>query len=214
MTSAFQNITLHDPASLLASAESEMERIPSELLFNNPRYQKLRESWCAGMFGVGYRKLVADCRIGVNESNHRTYCDILLNAKDRYWEFQLAEVQQPGRRRGLEFRQFADGTIKSIAYSPAVGRAEGPTWLANGVNRKKVKRYSSSSALHLLLYANFPASGLEYADVTTALADCSNDFASIWVISSLHICSVFSPAALGEVPGWGSIRSIEDYYLK
>src|SRR5262249_26764507 len=136
MTSPFQSILFHDPASLLASTEAALEQIPSDILFNDPKYQKLKEQWCAAMLGLGYGKLVTSCQVAVNESDYRMDCDILLRARGRDWDFQLAEVQQPGRRRGLEVKQFADGTIRSIAYSPELGRIRGAAWLADGAERK------------------------------------------------------------------------------
>jgi hypothetical protein len=201
----------HKPASLLVSTEREMEGIPSVELFNDSRHKMLRERWCAAMFGVGYSKHVAPCTVAVNESRYRADVDMFLRAADQDWEFQVTEVQTPGRRRGLEFKQFADGNVRLAAYS--VDNAQVLSWLAQGAEHKKAKRYSGSHGLNLLLYANFAVSGLEYELVAAALSRFAQDFASIWVVTSLHLCSAFSQPGLGEVRGWGPIRSIEDYCL-
>jgi hypothetical protein len=206
-------IAYDDPAAVLAAAETEIESTPSEKLFNASKYQKLLERWCAGMFGVGYSKFVAPCQVAVNEDRrYRQDVDMFLRAGGRDWEFQLAEAQEPGRQRGLEFRRFADGTVRTIAYDPERGRLEGPQWLGEAVALKKAKLYESSQALHLLVYGNFPAQQLDYVDVVDALSPFREDFASIWIVTSLHVASVFSPPDLAEVKGWGVVRSIEDYY--
>lgn len=190
-----------------------MEGIPSVELFNDPKHQKLKERWCTGMFGVGYSKLVRPCAVAVNESRYREDVDFHIRVGDKEWEFQLAEVQRPGRQRGLEFRRFADGTVRSIALDPGLGAREGPAWLASAVERKRTKRYASSDKLSLVLYANFPARDLEYADVAGALLKYKGDFASLWIITSLYMGSAFTFEEIGSVPGWGPVRGIEDYYL-
>lgn len=211
-------IPYQEPVALLASTEQELESTAFVKLFNDSHYQKLTERWCAALFGLGYSQFVAPCKVAVNEGRYREDVDLYLRAAEHDWEFQLAEVQAPVRRRGLEYKQFARGTVRTTAYDAERGRRgrrgrrEGPGWLAEGVERKKAKRYASSHALHLLLYANFPARDLQYTDVVAALAGFVDDFASLWVVTSLHLCSVFSSAGLGEVKGWGPIRSIEDYY--
>jgi hypothetical protein len=205
-------IIYSDPREILGGAETEMEPIPNEELFNSPQYQKLKERWCAGMFGVGYSMFVGQCEVAVNASSYREDVDIFLRAKDREWEFQLAEVQEPGRQRGREYAQFADGKVRTLPYEPERGRIEGPKWLAEGVRKKKEKNYSGSKDMQLLLYANFPAQELEHSEIIKALEQFKSDFASIWVVTSMHVCSIFSPQELGQINGWGVVRSVRHYY--
>jgi len=205
-------ITYFAPELLLENAEKEMAPIPNEQLFNDPQYQKLKERWCAGIFGVGYSKVVASCVVGVNDAPFREDIDIFLKSQNREWGFQLAEVQEPGRRRGLEYKEFAKDKIRSIPYEPERGRLEGPAWLAESVRRKKEKNYSGSNDMHLLLYANFQARELEHSELAKHLQPFSNYFASLWIITSTHVCSIFSPRELGELNGWSVVRDIEHYY--
>lgn len=197
---------------MLEAAEKEMALIPNDALFNSARYQKLRERWCAGIFGVGFSKLVSPCTVGINDAPFREDIDLFLKVHNREWGIQLAEVQEPGRRRGLEYKEFAKEKIRSIPYDPERGRLEGPEWLAEGARRKKEKCYSGSAGMHLLLYANFPAGELEYSELTKKLQSFSSDFASLWIVTSMHMCSIFSSRELGEVSGWGMVRDIEHYY--
>jgi hypothetical protein len=201
------------PAEMLAQAESEMEGIPNEYLFNDPAHQKLKERWCAGMFGVGYGKHVATCQVAVNEDRYREDVDFFLRAREANWEFQLAEVQEPGRRRGHEYRQIAKDGPRLFPYEPSRGRQEGPQWLADAAQKKASKRYASSRTLNLLLYANFQAGELQHSDIVASLSRYQVQFASLWVVTSLHVCSVFSDPGLGSVPGWGPSRDVRDYYM-
>jgi hypothetical protein len=197
---------------MLEAAERDMDSLSNIELFNNPTHQKLRERWCAGLFGLGYTKRVAACEVAVNEGRYRGDIDMLLCVGTRTWDFQIAEVQVPGRQRGREYRDLDSDSLWVTAHHGARGPRDGPAWLSEAVRRKKAKSYSSSHALNLLLYANFTAVGLEHADVAGELKQFIGDFASIWILTTLHFCSVFAPPDLGQVPGWSSVRSAEDYY--
>lgn len=211
--SAGTDCVFHDPADLLASTEESMDQIPAARLFNDPAFQKVRERWCAAMFGIGYSQHVTPCKIAVNERcNNRLDVDIFLQTGSRDWEFQLAEVQRPGRRRGDEYRNLAEGPVTFVRFVGEPAPHDGPKWLAKGAERKKAKKYSGSRKLNLLLYANFQALGLKYDSVATALMSYAQDFGSVWVLTSMQLCSVFSQPGLGEINGWAQIRASDDYY--
>jgi hypothetical protein len=76
----------------------------------------------------------------------------------------------------------------------------------DGARRKKEKRYSGRTDLHLLLYANFSAHELEYADAAGALMPFSTDFASLWVVTKhAPVLNLFaSRPRKGEGRGRGS----------
>jgi len=205
-------ITYMDPQEMLSAAEKEMAPIPQDELFNDPKYQKLKERWCAGTLGVGYSKYVNQCMVGVNEDRYREDVDIFLKTEREAWEFQLAEVQQPGRRRGLEYQRMASGELRTIGYDPDDGKLLGSSWLVEGARRKVAKRYANSESMNLLLYANFPARELQYDELVVKLQFLSETFSSVWIISSEYISSVFSSPALGEVKGWGLMRRIHEPY--
>jgi hypothetical protein len=94
----------HGPRALLESTEAAFDGLPPAQLFNNPKYQKLRETWCAAMFGLGYSKNVVLCEVAVNDSRERQDIDLYLRAGSDTWGFQLAEVLSPERRRGAEYK--------------------------------------------------------------------------------------------------------------
>jgi hypothetical protein len=201
-----------EPRTLLDRTKEALSQVPHAELFNDPKYQKLREAWCAAMFGLGYSKHVACCEVAVNDGPIRQDVDLYLRADSHIWGIQLAEAQKPDRRRGAEYKR-GDAKLYQVPFpSDAIDNKEAPAWLASAVEKKKAKNYATSASLNLLIYANFGGPGLSYPDVATALAKYAGDFASIWIVSSLHICSVFTSTGMGPVPGWGKVRDPSEYY--
>ena len=193
------------PREVLKNATAQMAAITNERLFNDSQYQKLREAWVAGKFGVGYAQCVGPCEVAVNETSHRTDSDFFLRKEDREFAFQIAEVQVPGRRRGDEQRGIANGSVTTIPYEPSRGRIEGPTWIRDAVARKAEKNYANSTRLNLVIYANFSAEGLNHAEVEHAAHSYSKSFMSVWVLSNYFLGTLFTSAELGAVNGWGII---------
>ena len=50
------------PKELLAEHSAFRERVSSSEFFNDPKYQRAREQWCAAHFAVGYEKHLAAAR--------------------------------------------------------------------------------------------------------------------------------------------------------
>src|SRR2546426_433090 len=117
------------PRLLLDEAKAELAAIPQEELFNSSRYEKSREKWCASMLGLGYEKCAASCRVAVNDTRERLDADVFLETDSREFPFQVVEAMEPERRRGAEYRAFAAGTLRSLAYEPERGHVEGSQWI-------------------------------------------------------------------------------------
>jgi hypothetical protein len=132
-----------------------MSLVPNDVLFNDSRYAKLREQWCAGVLGVGYRKRVGYCRVAVNDTRDRQDADFFLEAGEIAFPFQTVEAQDPDRRRGKEHRDIASGRIHSVPYEPDKRSVEGVGWICDKIAQKVAKRYSGAQLLSLLVYANF-----------------------------------------------------------
>ena len=197
------NITYHCPEKILRDAEVTMDEVASEKLFNKPEPQKLFEQWCAGKFGVGFQKYTnRKCTVGVNNTDTRLDADFFLRIDGKELAFQVVEVQVPSRKRGDEYKRFANGSISIIHYNPDKGRQDGPSWIKAGIEKKVKKHYAQSEDLNLLVYANFMARELEYASLKQALAQYKDSFASVWIITSTHICSIHTNEVLGEIAGW------------
>jgi hypothetical protein len=194
-----------DPLTLLEDVERKTALIPAERLFN-PECKKLRESWCASMFGIGYAtRIDPACQVGVNGTTQRMDADFFLMTGNQKWDFQLAEAQELGRRRGDEYKLFASGKRRTVGCDPDRVTVDGAVLLEDTLHRKKAKHYAGSAQLNILLYANFRRD--VHHDQLVAQFGCfANDFASLWIVTSDHLCSIFSTNGLPEIPGWWKFR--------
>ncbi|HSS96578.1 MAG TPA: hypothetical protein VLK33_06105 [Terriglobales bacterium] len=200
---------LSDPQHLYDDACERLAQIPQEELFNSSAYQKLREQWCIGVLGIGYAQYVRPCTVGINHSSDHLDADAFMESQGVLYPFQIVETMKDGRKRGKEKKDLASGVIRSVSYEPEKGRIEGPNWIANMIAKKADKRYSGSTNLNLLVYANFDAHQLNYEDVRTKAEQFRTCFHSIWMILNTHICSLYSSDKLGSLPGWGEIDGVE-----
>ena len=188
-----------------------MGLVPQVRLFNKPRYQKVREKWCAGMFGMGYMKFIRPCHVAVNDTEDRADADFFMRSDGREYAFQLVEAIEPKRRRGDEYKARASDRLHSLPYEPEKGHVEGPTWIASRIEQKAAKNYAGAAHLNLLVYANFAARGLQHRSVVDAAAKFQAAFASIWVLTSLHLASLFVANDLGRLDDWSEIQTVEEY---
>jgi len=189
-----------------------MSPISSAELFNDPAHKPLLESWCAAIFGLGYSQAVAPCKVALNTSGTRADIDFYLQVDDQQFGFQLTEVQEPGRRRGYESREPGRKPRRPPLEDERRGKADGPAWIREGV-QKKIKKYGTAGRdLNLLIYADFATDQMEADAVTKELAAVRGAFNSVWVMDSVRIFSAYSPAPLGEVTDWREARPVSEYY--
>ena len=195
------------PAALLDEANREMALVSAVSLFNDSQYQKLREKWCAAKFGLGYSQFIAPCEVAISNSQQRIDADFFLQSDATIFAFQLAEAQEPERKRGAEYKQFARHEIRSIPYEPERGSVEGPEWIANAIRKKVEKKYDGSSTLNLAIYANFSAINLQHSSVTAQCEPFKQTFASIWVITNTHFTCLFGDGERNMKCGWGAVET-------
>ena len=163
---------------------------------------------------MGYSKHVRRCDIAVIETTQRHDVDMYVrtnsSCQECVWEFQIAEVKDPDSPRGKMYRDMAKGKMRTSPYQPQREMQEGLRWLAEAAQKKVNKGYANSAGLHVLLYANFQTEALRYKDVRLALLRFSAHFASMWVITALDLCSVFSAPSLGQVSRLARVRPVEE----
>jgi hypothetical protein len=193
------------PVELLAEVERSMESIPLAEFFGSSAYKVIREEWCAAMFGVGLQKVDVDCQVAINDVE-ATPCDFYVRIGPEELGFQNVEAMRKGRRRGDEYK-----SEEPRPYRPQEGRKNGPGWVRAAIEHKIRKRYARAEDLHLLVYANLDAPGLEYDAMLEETADLLEAFASTWVITSTHICSLKSSPLLPSMKGWSEVRQRNDY---
>lgn len=189
-----------EPEQLLKVANSEMEQIPEEELFNKSKHKKLLEKWGAAQFGVCYGRYVRKCTVRLYKSQ-RDSADFSLKANNQEWPFQLTERDVPDRQRGKEYKIMAEGKEKTLPMRIG-GKIESIEWIKQAIIKKINKNYADSENLNLLIYENFSFFAIEYEELEFMAKEYIGKFASIWILSNSRICSLFSFPELGEVPGW------------
>ena len=204
---ARRNRNIADPAVVYREAIEGMNAIAQVDVWRSEN-RALREKWCAGKFGIAYQDSVRPCGIWVNDSNERLDADFFLYTDDREYAFQTTEARDPNwPPRHTEFKALARGDRRSRPYDPERGRLEGPIWIRNQIENKIKQGYSNTKSLSLLLYANFPVTGLEYRAIVEANLEVSSAFFSVWILAHKYLCSVSSTEELGSLHGWAPIEA-------
>lgn len=192
----------HTPERLKEILETLSENVSRTDFIRKPKYNFLKEIWCAFRFGFGYKKHVAQCWISVNkEQNSDT--DFFLKTKEGLFPFQTTIADVPNRHMGDEYKPTSSGV--SMPSTPG-GRIESNKWISDAVKDKIDKNYSTSRKLNLLVYANFLSNELNYQKVSDALQKYSGVFSSIWIITNNQICSVYTEPKLGEIKYFQNIN--------
>jgi hypothetical protein len=191
--------TYYYPLDLLNIVEKENELVPKDIFFNNPKYQKAMETWCAAVFGIGYSEYLKTCKVKINKANSSP--DFFLKVGNQVFEFEITEVQEEGRKRGDYYKKLKRNPNMLTPYRPEKGRQKAPEWIYEGI-KKKARHYGDCRGLNLLVYANFSVTTLERNKILNAVKEFKETFSSVWVIINSHICSLFSNKALGEIMCW------------
>jgi hypothetical protein len=198
-------LTFRDPSELLVEVERAMDAVPLAKFFSDSAYKPLREAWCAAMLGMGIEKAGVECLVSV-AAEEATDCDFFVRIDGEEHAFQSIEALREKRRRGDELK-----SDQPRAYKPAAGRLRGPQWVYDALQRKIQKNYSRARELGLLVYANFDAENLQFDSIDAACRELANPFASTYVVTSTHLCSLKSHAPLPDLQGWLEIRKRESY---
>lgn len=164
---------------------------------------RLREMWCASLFGEGFERNVAPCKIEIAETDEQRDFDFLLHALADVHPFQVSEVLDDGRKRNQEYRNNFSGlaTNDGVVVSKYAHHR-----LASAIQRKIDKNYSNSQELHLLLYANFIGNEASWAMMVSKLSERCSNFASVWVITGSEICCISSGIKLYGFSQWKKIN--------
>ena len=195
-----------EPTRLKAQLEEVAAALPIGAFIRDPKYQHLKDIWCAAHFGRGYERNVAPCSVWVNtEQNSDT--DFVLQVHGREFPFQTTLSDVPERRMGDDHK---NGALRARPYEPGRGSSEGSKWIAAAVRHKVDSHYSAASKLNLLVYANFDTNGLDYAEVRREGESVAGGFGSIWMISNHQICSIVSTPELGELAELRPICDLTD----
>jgi len=189
----------HKPEELFNKYRAIRFALSDEEFFNRPEHKRTQELWCAAHFAKAYDQFLAPCTVVIDESTADTDTDFDLETVGKVFPFQVSEVQEPGRRRGDEYRQ---PEHLRPEHDLSKGSAFGPQWVREGVQKKVAKRYANAQSLNLLMYLNFPAWEQQYHDIRSACAETAKTFASVWLLNGNTMCVVHPNPSLSVFEGW------------
>lgn len=192
----------YTPDELLAKYNSIRSQVPDGIFYNRPEYRKTMELWCAAQFARGYAKNLAPCTVWVHEGDAQTYFDFQLENHTHKFNFQLTEVQLPGRRRGDEYSK--DGPSGHTMLADWDNGAElGGTWIRSAIEKKRNRLGGDVSELNLLVYINYPAIEHPFFELRNQVAAAAAHFRSVWLLSGHAIACMSSKDSTFEVQqGW------------
>ncbi len=170
-----------------------------EVFFNRPEYKRTQELWCAAHFANAYDRYLAPCMVLIDESTMNSDADFDLETAGKILPFQVSEVQEPGRRRGDEYKQPEN---LRPTYDLSRGSVLGPQWVRDGIQKKVEKRYANAQSLNLLIYLNFQAWEQQYFDIRNACAKATEGFSSVWLLNGNTMCVIKPSPELSAFEGW------------
>jgi hypothetical protein len=201
------------PQAVLAEAEAQIpfgDDMAMHRFFKDPRMQLLRDQWCAGKLSTGYQAHVRPCLVAVNPSAERMDADFFLQTAGRHFAFQSVARHEPDRRIANDYLALARRGPRMTHIDHEVDQAA--LWLAEAV-KAKAKRYGPSPDMNLVVYANFFARQVQFAEIAMAVLPWRQHFGSLWIFTGTHICSIWSTLELGQIVedgnlGWGRLDGL------
>lgn len=165
------------PGAMEELYDDTVHRIGSVNLFNQGGLAFLRDAYVAAEFGkarnIDKVRLVSD-----------TWPDFELLIGDHIEPFEAVEADEPGRQRGVEYRD-DDGEVQEDTVEDWVARAEqAPAWLDAACRKKAAKRYGSRA--NLVIYLNMNEFGVRHSEVISCFPHATRavkaDFEAVWVL--------------------------------
>jgi hypothetical protein len=170
------NLARYSPDELLQRYRQIRQESSQTDFFTSPAHKKTQELWCAAHFGRAYSFAFERCFIWISDRDEQTDTDFRLELPTGIFDFQVTEVQLPGRRRGDEYRR-GDALPSSVDHYDQ-GDTLGPIWVRDRIDAKR-RQYGDTNSLHLLVYLNFPARAQMYADLASTCLPAADAFASV-----------------------------------
>ena len=196
------DLTFYSPSDLYEQAKQEMDQAGMKVLYAaGHQHQKTREKWCASMLGFAYQGAIQPCRLAVNDTKINPEADFYLEADKDISPFQLVETMPPDKEkeRGKIYRDYDEGKLTSLPYSPATEGEMGPSWVKEKV-AKKATKYGVGNSIHLAVYANFSIYQLNRDNYVEAVKPYIDSFASIWMVSNAFVTTLHAAGKIGSIP--------------
>lgn len=191
-------MTTYTPRQLFSQYRLLRAPYTSKEFYNRAGLSRIREMWCAARFGQGVEQNMAPCKIIMDSVDDQGDTDFTLSFPNASRDFQVVEIQKPGRRRGDEYRDREPGaTWTERLLSPD----EAIEVIRSHIQAKADKHYARQANLHLLAYVNFGGHDLELATIRSHCRNATAGFAGVWLMTGelfgcIHLAEDF------EDHGW------------
>jgi hypothetical protein len=206
MSNVSSRVQQIDPHTLAELVDAEAEHLGAREMLTSRKASRLREKWCAAKFGMGYAKTFAPCLIDIADLDEQREFDFHLVSGESRLPFQLAEVQSPGRRRGVEFRELDPRAVASYWRSqPPLSGSAAIHHIRESVQAKVDKRYAEPKKLNVLLYMNLDIASLNWSAVSEALGTPASAFSSVWLLADHAFTCAYGGEQWPPSRGWHSL---------
>jgi hypothetical protein len=200
-------MSLQSPQALLSAVQREAELVGPQAMLTENRHMRLREKWCAAMFGFAYSESFAPCQIEIEDKDEQREYDFHLQTNGDRLPFQIAEVITPGRKRSDEYRAHRPSEVAAkYRASTPMSADEAAQELRRSLDKKVKRRYSGAKDLSVLLYVNLDAVSLEWNMAQEALAASAPEFASVWLLAEHAFTCVYGGVLWPPSRGWHAIN--------
>lgn len=193
-------VTTYSPDELLAKYRDIREQMSLKQFYCSPGMSRVREMWCAAHFARAYERYICKCLVRIDEEDSQDDVDFELGLDNQWHLFQVAEVMQPDRRRGDEYKNLILSHMSIEDWDR--GTEQGAEWIRSSIQRKLDKNYSRVSELNLLLYLNFVEDGLQHVNVRDHCEQVLRHFRTVWLLNGNALCCLKPATSPISFEGW------------
>jgi hypothetical protein len=194
-----------DPVAIEASFRAIAATVSLAELMGR-RCKRLRESWCAARFAIGFSRLVHPALVEIAEEDEQREFDFHLAIDDTPYPFQIAELFDHGRRRESEYRDNTVAELEAIFRSRPYLDIDDAAKQVKTLLLNKIEKYRYGTAdLHLLMYLNLNVRSANWVTIANACEQELKQFASVWLLTELTFCCLNQGMSWRAPTGWKSI---------
>lgn len=194
---------IYTPHQLQSLFAGEAKKLGPQSLMTAHKHNRIREMWCAAQFGAGISKNIAPCLIEIEHDDEQRIYDFHLHLNNKRLPFQLVEAPIEGRKRTLEYKTNTHAQISQMYKDAPFQDATSAIERVKKELAKKVHKFGGDTGdLHSLVYLNTKAKGVTSTALRTGTSGVADQFASTWVITSLHICCIWNGGHWPDTTEW------------
>jgi len=200
---------IFSPEELSVKVERAALQAGTVQFVTDRRLNRVREMWCAAIFGAAYARKFTSCSIDIEELDEQRDYDFHLILPNGRLPFQVSEVLDSDRLRDHEYRKDAfEKIIHDLDARQALCDEDAAHRIREQLQAKIDKRYSNPHELHILLYVNLKCFGLSWQSIKAATEELSPNFSSVWLMTDQLMSCIHGGNIWPSIDGWWSIEDV------